>query len=61
MTHPPSLDDGHPPFDTLFARELVGKCVLVGITQGQYRLRSTGEVVSDPDFIARWTVTRRDA
>lgn len=26
---------------------------------GEYRLRSTGEVVVDPDFLATWTVTRR--
>jgi hypothetical protein len=24
---------------------------------GEYRLRSTGEVVVDPDFIANWTIT----
>jgi hypothetical protein len=24
---------------------------------GEYRLRSTGEVVVDPDFMANWTVT----
>jgi hypothetical protein len=24
---------------------------------GEYRLRETGEVVVDPDFLARWTVT----
>lgn len=25
---------------------------------GDYRLRSTGEVVSDPDFVSTWTITR---
>lgn len=25
---------------------------------GEYRLRSTGEVVVDPDYLASWTVTR---
>lgn len=25
---------------------------------GEYRLRSTGEVVVDPDFLARWNVTK---
>jgi hypothetical protein len=32
MQHPPSYDDGRPPFDDAFARELVGKRVLVGVT-----------------------------
>jgi hypothetical protein len=26
--------------------------------RGQYRLRSTGEVVTDPDFVAKWIVQR---
>lgn len=26
---------------------------------GEYRLRSTGEVVVDPDFIAEWTIQVR--
>jgi hypothetical protein len=25
---------------------------------GEYRLRSTGEVVKDPDFLMTWTVTK---
>ena len=25
---------------------------------GEYRLRSTGEVVVDPDFLATWTIAR---
>jgi len=29
--------------------------------KGQYRLRSTGEVVVDPDFTAQWTVTQTDS
>ena len=28
---------------------------------GEYRLRSTGEVVRDPDFIATWIVVQADA
>ncbi len=114
MQHPPSFDDGRPPFDHDFASELVGKLVLVGITyqdrrgevtrqeqifgtvvsadarrgvlvslqgsrvgetkwlppsthafepapKGEYRLRSTGEVVVNPDFLAQWTSTQPDA
>ena len=30
-------------------------------SKGQYRLRSTGELVPDPDFTATWTVTQPDA
>jgi hypothetical protein len=29
--------------------------------KGQYRLRSTGEVVVDPDFTAQWTLTQTDS
>ena len=29
--------------------------------QGEYKLRSTGEVVVNPDYTARWTVTQPDA
>jgi hypothetical protein len=29
--------------------------------RGEYRLRSTGEVVVDPDFTAQWTVKQPDA
>ena len=32
VEHPPSFDDGRPPFDHAFAKALVGKRVLVGIT-----------------------------
>ena len=28
---------------------------------GTYRLRSTGEEVHNPDFVATWTITRPDA
>jgi hypothetical protein len=28
-------------------------------TPGEYRLRSTGEVVVDPDYVTSWTVTAR--
>lgn len=114
MSHPPDFDDGRPAFDSEFARGLIGKRVLVGVTrqdrrgqhisddqyhgvvvtadavrgieielagvrkgqrkwlppatepfeaaaQGQYRLRSTGEVVVDPDFTAQWTLTQPDS
>ena len=114
MDRPPSFDDGRPPFDSTFARNLIGKLVLVDITyqdrrgetkrheqifgkvvsadardeirvalagvrageikwlppstdafqvapKGKYRLRSTGEVVVDPDFLAQWTSTQPDA
>jgi hypothetical protein len=27
---------------------------------GEYRLRSTGEVVGDPDYLCSWTITRSD-
>ncbi len=27
---------------------------------GEYRLRSTGEVVTDPDFLMTWTVTKEE-
>ena len=114
MDHPPSFDDGRPPFDGHFARELVGKHVLVGVTvldhrgelveqkqfhgrvdkadakdgfrlkllgeregesewlppdtrafhkarPGEYRLKTTGEVVVDPDFTTSWTYTQPPA
>jgi hypothetical protein len=31
--------------------------VFVRAAPGEYRLRSTGEVVVDPDFSTRWTIT----
>jgi hypothetical protein len=37
MAHPPSFDDGHPPFDHGFAEELIGKRVLVGVTHQDRR------------------------
>lgn len=27
---------------------------------GEYRLRSTGEVVVDPDYVCTWTITKKD-
>lgn len=33
MEHPPSFDDGRPPFDHDLAKALIGKHVLVSITQ----------------------------
>jgi len=32
MQNPPSFNDDSPPFDPEFARELIGKYVLVGVT-----------------------------
>jgi len=114
MEHSPSFDDGRPKFDLVFAQELIGKYILVGITiedrrgefkrqeqfhgvvvsvdpsagislalkgkrdgenkwlppatdifvsasKGTYRLRSTGESVTDPDFTAQWLVVQPDA
>lgn len=28
-------------------------------TPGDYRLRSTGEIVTNPDYLAQWTITKR--
>ena len=114
MEHPPSFDDGRPPFDVGFAKELIGEYVLVGVTvqdrrgalkrleqfhgvvqsadarqgflialqgsrsgeskwlppstepfaaapKGEYSLKSTGEVVVDPDYTAQWVLTQPDA
>ncbi len=33
MEHPPSFDDRRPPFDHDFAKGLIGKHVVVGITR----------------------------
>lgn len=52
MQHPAHFDDGRPPFDHAFARELIGKYVLVGITvqdkRGEFKRREQfhGRVVS---------------
>ena len=52
MQHPPHYDDGRPSFDRAFARDLVGKYVLVGITvqdkRGEFKRREQfhGTVVS---------------
>jgi hypothetical protein len=43
MEHPPSYDDGRPPFDIQFANELIGKRILVGITITSKREESTGQ------------------
>ena len=114
LIHPPSFDDGRPPFDHSLAQALVGKLVLVGVTyenrrgetirheqmfgrvvsadahsgitlelegtrkgeqkrfppttevyqeapKGEYRLKSTGEIVIDPDYTATWTTVQTDA
>jgi hypothetical protein len=114
MEHFPSFDDDRPPFDDVFARDLVGKYVLVGVTvrdkrgelrrheqfhgtvisadavagvslslsgsrtgetkwlppathvyspapKGEYRLKSTGEVVVDPDYTSQWVLEQSDA
>lgn len=110
VEHSPSFDDGRPSFDHFFAKELLGKHVLAGVTAldasgrlithkqfhgeiltadareglrikllgeragefewlprdtrafskaraGEYRLKSTGEVVVDPDYTTMWTYT----
>jgi hypothetical protein len=107
------MDDDGPLWDPKLAVELIGKRVLVGITDlaadgavvgrrhfhghairadrrlgialrltgarageevvlppdtrafrraapGEYRLRRTGEVVEDPDYLATWSIRRRD-
>ena len=114
MEHTPSFDDDRPVFDHAFARDLVGKYILVGVTvqdkrgelkrheqfhgtvvsadavegiclslkgsragetkwlppathvyfsapKGEYRLKSTGEVVVDPDFTSQWILEQPDA
>ncbi|HEV2489437.1 MAG TPA: hypothetical protein VGT03_06495 [Candidatus Acidoferrales bacterium] len=35
--------------------------VLEPAPPGEYRLRSTGEVIVDPDYLCSYTVTRPDA
>jgi hypothetical protein len=40
-----------PPFTDIYQRA----------PKGEYRLHSTGEVVTDPDFTAKWTLTQPDA
>jgi len=114
MEYPPSFDDGRPPFDHEFGKELLGKYVLVGLTyvkksgeliredqfhgvvqrvdphegillslrgkkegeeynlpphtaaftpaaKGEYSLKSTDEVVVNPDFTSTWTIEQPDA
>ncbi len=52
MQHPAHFEDGRPSFDHAFARELIGKYVLVGITvqdkRGEFKRREQfhGTVVS---------------
>jgi hypothetical protein len=46
MQHPPSFDDGRPRFDDYFARELMGKHVLAGVTV----LDSKGQLVEHKQF-----------
>ena len=52
MQHPANFDDGRPAFDQAFARELIGKYVLVGITvqdrRGAFKRREQfhGKVIS---------------
>ena len=29
-------------------------------TPGEYRLRSTGEIITNPDYLAQWTITKKD-
>jgi hypothetical protein len=39
-----------PPQTSVFSRA----------QRGEYRLRATGEIVVDPDYLATWTITVRD-
>ena len=34
--------------------------VLKQAMPGNYRLRSTGEIVTNPDYLAQWTITKQD-
>lgn len=51
MQHPPSFDDGHPPYDSSVAAELVGKTVLVGVTVNDKR----GELKRHEQFFGKIT------
>ena len=51
MQHPPSFDDGRPPYDPSVAAELIGKTVLVGITVNDRR----GELKRHEQFYGRVT------
>jgi hypothetical protein len=49
MQHPPSFDDGRPPFDHHFAQTLLGKYVLVGVTRQSH----TGRIIRKEQFHGR--------
>lgn len=71
MAHGPSFDYSRPPFDPMFARELLGQYVRMGITHEDQRPEVKrheqfhGTVISKgsatPDFTTQWTVTLPDA
>jgi hypothetical protein len=114
MSESIDAEESPPPFDAEFARGLVGRYVLIGVTvqnkngeflrqeqyhgvvtiadpkiginvllkgtndgqeknwppathvfqpapEGEYRLRSTGETVLNPDYTATWVLTKPDA
>ena len=49
MQHPPSFDDGRPPYDASVASELLGKTVLVGVTVNDRR----GELKRHEQYFGR--------
>ena len=51
LEHPPSFDDGRPPFDHSLGRELIGKHVLVGLTVLDHR----GKLVEHKQFHGKVT------
>ena len=51
MEHPPSFDDGRPPFDHALAREVMGKYVLIGVTV----LDHTGKLLEQKQFHGKVT------
>ena len=51
MHHPPSFDDGRPPYDAAKAASLLGKIVLVGVTVEDKR----GELRRQEQYFGRVT------
>jgi hypothetical protein len=56
MQHPPSFDDGRPRFDRDVEWLPPDTRAFQKASPGEYRLKSTGEVVADPDYTAMWTL-----